>query len=60
MDKLDGTYASAIIGINKSNLPFSLSTVLSQKLKSDIAGKEFLWNIQLQYNINNQYLKIPM
>jgi hypothetical protein len=60
MDKLDGTYASAIIGINKSNLPFSLSTVLSQKLKSGIAGKEFLWNIQLQYNINNQYLKIPM
>ncbi len=58
MDKIDGTYGSAIIGISKKNLPFSLSSILSKKIKSDIAGKDFVWNLQLNYHINNQYLKI--
>lgn len=57
MDKNEGTYASAIVGIAKNNFPISISTIMSKKIKSEVAGKDFVWNIQLNYNINNRYHK---
>ena len=58
MDKIDGTYASAIVGISKKNFPINVSTIMSKKIKSDIGGDAFVWNLQLNYNINNKYHKI--
>jgi uncharacterized membrane protein YGL010W len=58
MDKVQGTYASAIIGISKKNLPFSISSILSKKLNSQIAGKDFVWNVQLNYLIQNRYIRL--
>lgn len=58
MDKNTGTYASAFIGISKKNFPISISTIMSKKIQSDIGGKDFVWNVGLNYNINHKYLKI--
>ncbi len=58
MDKLDGFYANSTIGISKKKFPISISSIMSKKIKSDIAGKDFLWNLQLNYNLNNRYFKI--
>jgi hypothetical protein len=58
MDQLDGIYTSAFMSISKKNAPISISTIMSKKIKSDIGGKDFVWNIALNYNINNKYHKI--
>jgi hypothetical protein len=57
MDKLDGTYASGIIALSKRNFPVNISSIMSKKLDSQLAGKDFVWNLQLNYNINNKYTK---
>jgi len=38
------------IKISKTNFPLSFSTVMNKTLSSDIAGKDFLWNMTLTYN----------
>jgi hypothetical protein len=58
MDQLEGTYTSAILGCSNKKYPISVSSFLSKKIKSDIAGKDFVWNVQLNYNLHNKYYKI--
>lgn len=58
MEDLDGTYGSATIGLAQSPWPFSISTILSKKINSRIAGKDFIWNIQFNYHLNNRYYRI--
>lgn len=45
-----GYYAATGIKISKTNFPLSFSTVMNKTLSSDIAGKDFLWNMTLTYN----------
>lgn len=49
-DNLDGFYANASITIAKRNFPFSTSTLLNTKLKSDIPSKNFIWNVSFTYS----------
>ena len=58
MDQLEGTYTSAFIGFSKKKFPISIASILSKKINSDIGGKDFVWNVQLNYNINNKYHSI--
>lgn len=57
MDKNDGIYASTFLGLYKTAFPVSVSTILSQKINSEIAGDRFIWGLQLVYSFNNQYHK---
>jgi hypothetical protein len=57
MDKNEGTYVSGIVGVSKRNFPISISSIMSKKIKSAIAGNDFVWNLQLNYNINNKYFR---
>ncbi len=58
MEDLDGTYGSAAIGLAQSPWPFSISTILSKKINSRLAGKDFIWNIQFNFHLNNKYYRI--
>lgn len=58
MDDKDGTYVNATLNLFKRNFPVSLNAIASKAIKTDIAGKDFLWSIGLVYNINNQYSKL--
>ncbi|MDP1817856.1 MAG: hypothetical protein Q8K92_25590 [Leadbetterella sp.] len=58
MDDNDGTYVNATLNLFKRNFPVSLNAIASKAIKTEIAGKDFLWSVGLVYNINNQYTKI--
>ena len=57
MDSKHGTYVNLTANLFKKNLPVSINGVVSKAIKTDIAGKDFLWSIGVVYNINNLYLK---
>lgn len=57
MDDKDGTYINATVNVYTKSFPISLNAIASKAIKSDIAGKDFLWSVGLVYNINNRYLK---
>jgi hypothetical protein len=58
MDDNDGTYVNATLNLFKRNFPVSLNAIASKAIKTEIAGKDFLWSVGLVYNINNQYTKL--
>ena len=49
-DGKEGYYANASITLARQGLPFSISTLLNKKLKSEIESKDFLWNLSLTYS----------
>lgn len=44
-----GTYFSESLILSKKNLPINLSSVITYKIKSDIAGDNLVWNIALNF-----------
>lgn len=58
MDQNDGTYANLTLNFYKKNSPLSLNAIASKAIKTQIAGKDFLWSIGAVYNINGRYLKM--
>lgn len=56
MDKKEGTYVNGVVAIAKKNLPISLSSIVSKKINSTIAGKDVVWNLQLQYTFNKKFV----
>lgn len=56
-DKREGTYWNANFGLAKNHFPLTFSAIVSQKIQSEIPGKDFLWSLGLVYNINNTYFK---
>lgn len=57
LDKLDGTYVNATLLLKKKNFPLALSSIVSRSIDTDIPGKDFIWNIGLNYNFENFYYK---
>jgi hypothetical protein len=51
LDAKEGTYYSQLVSFNKKNLPFYLTTIATYKIKSTIAGNNFLWNVGLNYRL---------
>lgn len=58
MDDKDGTYVNATINLYRKNFPVSLSAIVSKAIKTEIAGKDFLWSVGVVYNINSNYKKL--
>lgn len=58
MDDKEGTYVNATINLFKKNFPISLNAIASKAIKTQIAGKDYLWSVGLVYNINNKYKKL--
>ncbi len=51
LDALGGTYYSQLLSFNKKNAPLYLTSILTYKIKSTIAGDDFIWNIGLNYKL---------
>jgi hypothetical protein len=57
VDDNTGTYVTSSITITKTDFPIGIQTIFNQKIKTDIAGDDFLWNVSLLYTFANQYKK---
>jgi hypothetical protein len=53
----DGFYAAANLTLAKKNFPFSLSSMMNKALKTEIAGKDFNWNLSLGYTFGSSYTR---
>ena len=58
IDHVEGFYATATFTLTNKNLPFTLSSIINRKLKSDIVSKDFIWNVQLAYTFNKRFKHI--
>lgn len=56
MDKVDGYYASWGCSIVKDNFPLSLSTMMYTPISTKIIGKNFDWNISINYSFNKNFV----
>jgi hypothetical protein len=54
MDTKTGFYFSETLTLSNSRSPFSISSVVNKKLKSEIAGDDILWNVSLIYSFNKK------
>jgi len=58
MDANDGYYVNSTLSFNRQKFPLSISTTMNKKLKSTIAGEDFLWNINLSYSFGGKFSKL--
>jgi hypothetical protein len=49
LDKSEGFYATSTISLSSPNVPFSLSAMGTKSIKTNIIGKDFVWNVSLTY-----------
>ncbi len=57
VDEKDGTYVTSSFAITNKKFPISIQSIFNQKIKSDIAGEELVWNVSLVYSFANKYQK---
>lgn len=50
MDDQTGYYLSSEITLSKKGIPFSISTLVNEKIDSEIPGDNFIWNLTLKYS----------
>lgn len=55
IDNNDGVYVNANITLAKRNSPITIASILSKTIKTDITGKDFVWNISLNYAFGKTY-----
>lgn len=53
-----GTYVTSIVSLTKKNSPLSITSILSKAIKTNIAGKDFVWNVSLVYSFDKKYKSI--
>jgi hypothetical protein len=53
-----GTYWNVVLELAKNRFPVSINANLSQTIRTQIVGKEFLWSVGLVYNINQTYRRV--
>ena len=51
LDAHEGTYYSQMVSFNKKNSPLYITSILTYKIKSTIAGNAFIGNIGLNYKL---------
>jgi hypothetical protein len=55
MDEKDGFYFTSAFILARPDFPLSLSSVINKIIKSDIEGKDFIWNVTLTYTFSRKY-----
>lgn len=55
--KNDGIYVAGGLTLAKRGFPLSVSTFMNQVLQTDIAGKNFDWNVSLVYSFDQKYIR---
>ncbi|MFM8449440.1 MAG: hypothetical protein ACKOAY_04995 [Haliscomenobacter sp.] len=55
MDVRDGIYTSATLSLSSDKLPVTLGSVLNRKISSQVPGKDFVWNLSINYPFQRKY-----
>jgi hypothetical protein len=58
VDKKNGYYFSSSFNVGKYNFPLSISSTINKQLKTNIPGKNFDWNLSLNYSTNSFFKRI--
>lgn len=56
IDGKTGTYATSTFTLSKKDFPLFISSIMSQSIDTEIAGKDFVWNISLIYAFAKNYV----
>ncbi len=57
IDDTGGFYTAASLTLARQEFPFSVSTMINKAIKSDIATKDFDWNVSLNYAFGKNYVE---
>jgi hypothetical protein len=57
VDDDSGTYATSNFTVTKPGFPIGFQGLVNQKIKSTIAGDDFIWNVGIMYLFSNTYQK---
>lgn len=57
VDDNTGTYFTSSFTITKKDFPIGVQTLFNQKIKSQVAGDNLVWNVSLLYNFSNNFSK---
>jgi hypothetical protein len=55
MDDERGYYASSTFSLAVKDFPLSLQSIMSRAIDTELAGKDFIWNISLIYSFAKEY-----
>jgi len=58
MDENHGYYFASSFSLSHNDFPVSLSSMFNYKINSQIASKDFLWNVSLVYTFDNTFKKL--
>lgn len=57
VDENSGVYVNSGFTFSKGKSPFQFQAFFNQKVKSDIAGDDLVWNLSLMFNFSNTYVR---
>ena len=57
LDQRDGVYWNVTAVLSKNKFPLSISSIVSQAIQTEVAGKKTVWNVGLNYNFNQKYTR---
>ncbi|MFN7115380.1 MAG: hypothetical protein ACK4TA_01195 [Saprospiraceae bacterium] len=57
LDQRDGFYVAGGLTLARQNCPFSLAALTNKAIDSNIAAKDFDWNISLVYSFNHHFVR---
>ena len=57
VDDTSGTYFTSSFTLKKTDFPLRIQSIVNQKIKSDVPGDDFVWNVSLLYTFANEYKK---
>jgi hypothetical protein len=55
LDQLDGYYFSASMVISRIKFPVSIGSMMYKAIRTDVAGKDSMWNLSLIYSFNKKF-----
>ena len=55
MDEDHGYYVTSNFNLRYGTFPISIGSIVNKAIDTEIAGKEFIWNISLIYSFNQQF-----
>jgi hypothetical protein len=53
IDKQDGFYFTSTVTLFKKDFPMSLQSIINKIITTNIAGKNFVWNVTLFYSFKS-------
>ncbi len=57
LDHKQGYYFASALTLSKKESPFSFSGMINKVINTEIAGKDFNWNLSLTYTFNRKFAK---